>query len=172
MEQPKATTLMTTARQPAPEELAQAALGARPARRPFGLYAILVLLSLQMLAGALVLGLVLFNADNTPEALLAEVGTKPWDVPVLAGEVLFVLVTVVGLWLYKRWAWPLIMLILAYWLATDAYDYFFAQPRYLSMLLDVAIFFYLNQREVRGLFDPTARTLVRRETVDSSLTIT
>ena len=146
----------TPEEQPSAEELAQAGPGARPARRPFGLYAILLLLGLQMVAGAVVLGLVLFKADIVPEALLSAVGTNPWDVPVLGAEVLFALTTIVGLWLYKRWAWPLMMLILAYWMITDAYDYFFAEPRYVSMLVDVVIFFYLNQREVRGLFEPAA----------------
>ena len=160
---------MITNEEPTPQE--QPASGARPPRRPFGLYAILVMLGLQMVAGAVAFGLVVFNADILPESFLAAVGTNPWDVPLLAAEVLLVLVLIVGLWLYQRWAWPLMVLMLAYWMITDAYDYFFATPRYVSMLVDVVIFFYLNQREVRGLFDPVAphatvqpRT-VRRETV-------
>jgi hypothetical protein len=156
---------MTITHSPTPDDLAQPLPGERPLRRPFGIYAILVLLTLQLLAGAVALGLLILGAVNAPDQDWAALGPDDaWQVPVLVAEVILVVLLIVGLWRYQRWAWPLMMVLLAYWLITDAYEYFFATPRYFSMLLDVAIFFYLNQREVRVLFEPTARSLARRET--------
>ena len=45
-------------------------------------------------------------------------------------------------------------LLLAYWMATDTIGYFAGTPEYFSTLLNVVMVFYLNQREVRELFDP------------------
>lgn len=139
-----------------PEET-QAHAPRRARRRPFGIYAIMVLLGLQGLAGVFALVIIPLAASRTTEGFLAALRPQAGELLLLAGEVLFVGVTIVGLWRYKRWAWTMMMLILAYWLTTDLYDYFFAEPRYTSMLLDGIIFFYLNQREVRGLFDPTVQ---------------
>ncbi len=45
------------------------------------------------------------------------------------------------------------LLLLAYWMATDAIAYFREAPDYFSMVLNVALVFYLNQLEVKELFE-------------------
>ena len=62
-------------------------------------------------------------------------------------------VIVVGLWRYRLWAWYGVLLLLAYWMATDAIAYFRDAPDYFSMVLNVALVFYLNQLEVKELFE-------------------
>ena len=120
-------------------------------RRPFGLYMILILLTLQGVAGVFVtslVGLGLLLPGDTRTEISAHI-------PELVEPLLLVLITlvvVIGLWRYRAWGWYGMMLLLAYWMATDAIGYFTGNPEYESMLLSVAMVFYLNQREVRELF--------------------
>mgnify|MGYP003383673822 CR=1 FL=1 len=122
-------------------------------RRPFGLYMILILLTLQGLIGVLAtslfgLGLVLLPSEIWSEYDLQLFGLLE---PILL--LLATIVVVIGLWRYRAWGWYGMMLLLAYWMASDAIGYFTGNPDYGSMLLNVAMVFYLNQREVRELFD-------------------
>ena len=64
-------------------------------------------------------------------------------------------VCAVGLWWRKRWAWFLTMLQLGVFMISDLYSYFTDSPPETyawSMLLNVFIVFYLNQREVQAIF--------------------
>jgi hypothetical protein len=115
---------------------------------------ILVLLTLQGVAGVLVtsvigLGLLLSSETRT------EISAYIFDFVEPLTLLLIVLVVVIGLWRYRAWGWYGMMLLLAYWMATDAINYFNGNPEYASMLLNVAMVFYLNQREVRELFAAT-----------------
>ena len=127
------------------------------ARRPFGLYMILFLLSLQALVGGLLTALLGFSmaagVGGVWDLLLSDLGTFLEPAMVLVA----VMVVVVGLWRYQLWAWYGMMLLLAYWMATDALFYFNGAPDYGSMVLNVAMVFYLNQREVRELFEARAQ---------------
>jgi hypothetical protein len=61
----------------------------------------------------------------------------------------------VGLWRRQRWAWLLSMLQLGFFMLGDLYSYFTGNPlaSYAwSMLLNVGMVFYLNQRDVQALF--------------------
>ncbi len=121
--------------------------------RPFGLFVIITLLILQVLLGALVvilgvLSVVVQSATEFVGTIMAN-PLAPVDTLLVP---LWALVVVVGLWRYHRWAWYMMMLLLAYWMATDAINYFNAAPDYFPMLLNVAMVFYLNQREVQQLF--------------------
>lgn len=122
-------------------------------RRPFGLYAILVLLSVQTLLGVVLtavlgIGMTVATADTW-----AIVAPEAWNLLERLGIMLAVAVVVVGLWRYRPWAWYGMMMVLAYWMASAAVGYFRGTPDYLSMLLNVTTIFYLNQREVRVLFE-------------------
>jgi hypothetical protein len=48
------------------------------------------------------------------------------------------------------------MLLLAYWLASDLIGYFLGTASFVTMMLNVLMVFYLNQREVRDLFEAPA----------------
>ena len=125
-------------------------------RRPFGLYAILILLGTQAALTVALAALPVAAVVAAPGAAWQALGLEILVVPVAGAVALLALVTVVGLWRYKGWAWTLMMALLALWMAGDVYRYFFLTPRPLSMLINVLIVFYLNQREVRALFSPDA----------------
>lgn len=125
----------------------------RRRKRPFGLYMILFLLTVQGLLGAslaLIFGLGLAVA---PGEMLDAVGPVLIELVVPLVLMLITLFVAVGLWRYKPWGWYGMMLLLAYWTASDAIGYFTGDPDYVAMLLNVAMVFYLNQREVRDLFE-------------------
>ena len=102
-------------------------------RRPFGLYAILILLGTQAALTVALAALPVAAVVAAPGAAWQALGLEILVVPV-AGAVA----------------------LLALWMAGDVYRYFFLTPRPLSMLINVLIVFYLNQREVRALFSPDA----------------
>ena len=131
-----------------------------PPRRPFGLYAIIViqlllaLLSIVLLALA---GLAIIMAYTATEAgvTLADLDMSISDLVTLALIPVVNLICAVGLWRRQRWAWFLTMLQLGVFMLSDLYSYFTGDPpaSYAwSMLLNVVMVFYLNQREVQALF--------------------
>jgi len=147
---------LTIAEPPAP-----AAPPIKRGRRPFGLYMILILLTLQALVGVFAtfffgLGLLLLPGETWAELNITVIDLlEPITLLVIT------LVVVIGLWRYRAWGWYGMMLLLAYWMATDAIAYFTASPEYASMLLNVVLVFYLNQREVRDLFETSVADEVR-----------
>ncbi len=63
---------------------------------------------------------------------------------------------IIGLWRMQRFAWVLIMIQAGLGMASDLWGYFHGYPAYTSMLINVIIVFYLNQREVQRVFSNTA----------------
>ena len=126
-------------------------------KRPFGLYMILILLTLQGLLGALLAILFGFSLAVAPGEVLDAVGPVLVELVVPFALMLITLVVAIGLWRYKAWGWYGMMLLLAYWMATDAIGFFTGNPDYVSMVLNVAMVFYLNQREMRDLFEAATR---------------
>ena len=124
-----------------------------PRRRPFGLYVIIVLLSLQALAGVFVAAAVILSLAAVSQDISISLTTNIWSVVETLVIMLVATVIVVGLWRYRLWAWYGVLLLLAYWMATDAIAYFRDAPDYFSMVLNVALVFYLNQLEVKELFE-------------------
>ena len=64
-------------------------------------------------------------------------------------------VCAIGLWRRQRWAWFLTMLQLGAFMISDLYSYFTNSPPETyawSMLLNVFMVFYLNQRDVQAIF--------------------
>lgn len=64
------------------------------------------------------------------------------------------LIAIIGLWRMARWAWTLTMLTIGISLASMLYRYSQEDPLYLNMALNVLMVFYLNQRDVQGVFLP------------------
>ena len=130
-------------------------------RRPFGLKAIMTLLVLQIIAGLLAILFFVIAMNLPPDIPLDELDDLVLSMPFYVAQqsVLAVLrlVCLFGLWRLKRWAWFLMMLLLTYSMAVDIVAFFRGNPIYIAMLLNVAMVFYLNQREVQELFE-------RRET--------
>lgn len=77
-------------------------------------------------------------------------------------QILFLIIILVeafiaiGLWRLQRFAWVLIMIQTGLGMASDLWGYFHGYPSYTSMLINIIILFYLNQREVQKAFSGTS----------------
>jgi uncharacterized membrane protein (DUF2068 family) len=121
-------------------------------KRPFGVSVILFMI----LAYALLLVLVVFLSFK-PETgtislwLLEKVGPVQSQVLSLI-IIVFYLAIALGLWRLQRWAWVLLMIWQGFLLAADIWGRISGNPSYLTMLINVIIVFYINQREVKKAF--------------------
>ena len=68
---------------------------------------------------------------------------------ILIGILIASVLVVMGLLAHRRWAWVLAIVTSGFILAIDLGWWFSAEPRYVSMLLNVISVFYLNQPDVR-----------------------
>jgi hypothetical protein len=118
-------------------------------RRPFGIYVIIVLQLLHVVTVMLDVFRVQFGL---PSLLLPEYGGAGATMVNYAVAALL-LVTAVGLWLLKRWAWVVTMLTTGFGLALGLVRYWQGVPIYGSMAINVLIVLYLNQRAVRRAFE-------------------
>lgn len=138
-------------------------LDAKAKRRPFGLLAIIVIQVLTMLGSGLLLILFLVGFVFASRLIVVE-GVDPtafhWQLSpmdMLQMVLIFVIngVCAIGLWRRQRWAWFLTMLQLGAFMISDLYSYFTNSPPETyawSMLLNVFMVFYLNQRDVQAIF--------------------
>jgi hypothetical protein len=117
-------------------------------RRPFGLYLIIAL----QLVVVILLALALLG-EKTIAIYLKLLVQNPiyysWFGWVLIG---FLLVSVMGLWMLKRWGWILTMILTGMGLAFSIWSYFLGNPHYIPMVIYLVIVFYLNQRDVQAPF--------------------
>lgn len=120
-----------------------------PRKTPFGLKVIVSLLLLQMAAQLIFAGLILINLypDFVDTANVSQV-----EIGVAVVQALWTLWVVIGLWSRRRWVWYWMMLLLAYSLANGLRGYFWGEPNYFGMFLNVLMVLYFNQREVQELF--------------------
>lgn len=82
----------------------------------------------------------------------------------LAGLDLFLLITAVGLWLLKPWAWQWNMMVMGFLLVTGLWIHFTSASTLLNdltLLLNIMIVFYLVNKDVRELFISPRRTIDR-----------
>lgn len=132
-------------------------------RRPFGLVAIIVIQLLTVLVSGFLLALLVFSfllAEGTIQLEGADPTSftrqlSPVDFTPLALTFVVNAVCAVGMWWRQRWAWFLTMMQLGFFMASDLYGYFNGSPpaTYVwSMLLNVFMVFYLNQRDVQVIF--------------------
>ena len=132
-------------------------------RRPFGLLAIIVIQVLTMLgSGFLLLLFVVGFAFATRMIVVDGISPAAFDWKLSPFDILLMVLTFVvngvcaiGLWRRQRWAWFLTMLQLGAFMISDLYSYFTNSPAETyawSMLLNVFMVFYLNQRDVQAIF--------------------
>jgi hypothetical protein len=132
----------------------------KPAKRPFGLNAIIVMQALTvLLTGALLAlgGFAFYLAEiaQLPEDITLDGNVGPYTLFILAFTFAVNLLCAVGLWRRQRWAWYLTMLQVGFFMLEDLYSYFTAAPSedYVwTMLINVIMVFYLNQRDVQAVF--------------------
>ncbi len=115
-------------------------------KRPFGLNAIIIL---QIVSG--VISLALMVAFVTANDLVPAEAT-----PLQAATTVLNLLSLViafGLWRLKRWAWVLNMVQVGLLLALYLTGYLAGEPSPAMLALNVSIVFYLNQPNVKAIFE-------------------
>ncbi len=124
-------------------------------KRPFGLYAI---------TGLLLVNAILIALDESRSyvGIGVSLGVPIPSVPGIHDAdidrvVRYVaaaayLAAAIGIWAFRRWAWAALMIVVGISLADGIVRYTREQPEYLTMLLNLLIVFYLNQRDVQLLF--------------------
>ena len=137
-------------------------------KRPFGLYAIIILFLLFGVVAAfdimrLRLGfsslLLLQISAYFPEASslsgLPRLLFRDADVLAFINVVIiFVVVfTAVGLWFRRRQAWVTGMVLIGIGLVYNIWNYLEGTPLYVNMLINVFAVFYLNERGVQAYFE-------------------
>lgn len=138
----------------------------RSPRRPFGVYVLVFIL----LLGVFVAALEIFRAHAELFGFWAEadellrdrsglvslvdvVFDNPALITIFNGILIAVwVVLILGLWLLQRWAWLLLMISTGVTLTYALVRYFNGSPDYLSMLINVAVAFYLNDNSVQRAF--------------------
>lgn len=122
-------------------------------KRPFGITIIIILMIFYAVVTAVIL-LLSFGIDTGTITLWLLNITDPlvlrWA---LAAVLLIEMVMVIGLWRLQHWAWFLLMLQVGISMAADIWGYYFYHASStFDMLINIAIVFYLNQREVQRAF--------------------
>lgn len=119
------------------------------AGRPFGLYAIIGLQLLSAMVAFLAVYSVLTDgAEPGKYGNWQLYGFLAWT----AGKALVQVVAAGGLWFRRYWAWVATMLLTGLTMGLDLLSYLAAAPVYSSMVISIAIVFYLNQRDVQQQF--------------------
>lgn len=119
-------------------------------KRPFGVYAIIVLLVLRLLTVTLELQIL------RPELTLLRLPSVSGDIinaSITGVTVVVVAAVCVGLFLLKRWAWIATMILIGSNLLFAIVSYLNGGQPYAAMLLDVFSVFYLNQQGVQTAFE-------------------
>ncbi len=138
----------------------------RSPRRPFGVYVLVAILMLGVFTAALEIIRAqarLFGFWAEADELLRDrsglvtLGIRLFSdsgVVTLFNGVLITawVVMIVGLWLLQRWAWLLLMISTGVTLTFALVRYFEGDPDYVSMLINVAVAFYLNDNSVQRAF--------------------
>ena len=135
-------------------------------KRPFGVYVLVVILLLGVFAAALEIVRVqssLFGFWATAEELLRDhsgmvslasrVIQDPTLLTVANSLIIIVwIMIIIGMWMMQRWAWMLLMIFTGVMLTYALFRFFDGEPEYFSMLTNVAVAFYLNDRNVQRAY--------------------
>lgn len=119
-------------------------------KRPFGIYAIIVLQLLNILANftdviRVQRGLSTLALPNVQDSrILAVVNI------VIAVILIFI---IIGLWRYQYWAWFATMVVTGIALILGIWQYFHGGSPYVNLLINSLVVLYLNQRDLRRIFE-------------------
>jgi hypothetical protein len=120
-------------------------------RRPFGIVVLSVLLlAIALLNASALLGLREAIPGSGNAALLEKFGDLSSVLGVLA---LSGIIPAIGVWLLRRWAWYWAMIWTGTSLAYQILLFVSGYPNYAYLTIYVVTAFYLNQRDVKGIFE-------------------
>ncbi len=124
----------------------------RSRKRPFGVSVIIFMLVLYVIF----FGIAILSLIDLPfgEHTIDIIET---DNPALARFLLLIIISIqsaiiVGLLQLRRWAWVLIMVQVGLSMLSDLWGFFYGEYSFISMIINIIIVFYLNQREVQKAF--------------------
>ena len=119
-------------------------------KRPFGVYVIIALLILNILA-------------NTTDVVRVQLGLSAVVLPQIQDArvlailsiliAIVLLVIILGLWRCQYWAWFATMIVTGIALSSGIWLYWNGGRPYASLLINSLVVLYLNQREVRQAFE-------------------
>ena len=119
-------------------------------KRPFGIYAIIVLQLLNILANFTDMirvqrGLSTLALPNVQDSRILAVANI-----VIAVILIFI---IIGLWRYQYWAWFATMVVTGIALILGIWQYFHGGSPYVNLLINSLVVLYLNQRDLRRIFE-------------------
>ena len=119
-------------------------------KHPFGIYAIIVLQLLNILANftdviRVQRGLSTLALPNVQDSRILGA------VNILIAIVLIFII--IGLWRYQYWAWFATMVVTGIALLLGIWQYFHGGSPYVNLLINSLVVLYLNQRDLRRIFE-------------------
>lgn len=124
-------------------------------KRPFGVYAIIVLQLLRALSVSFV---VLPFVQDLPSTIAKNLENQTAFIVAISLIIAGNLVVCIGLFMLKRWAWIAIMILIGANLLFSLWLYWNGTEPFVGMLIDVVSVFYLNLRNVQAAFEPRSAT--------------
>ena len=118
--------------------------------RPFGIYVVILIMLLQIVAS--VTDLWATDFLKLPSIGIANLDNQLLAFIIRGAIALSIIVTMIGLWRLKRWAWYATMIFFGIFLIWNIWLYFENDPVYLNLLTGIIAVFYLNLREVQTAF--------------------
>jgi uncharacterized membrane protein (DUF2068 family) len=76
-----------------------------------------------------------------------------WIIMLDAAIAILLVIVIIGLWRYQKWAWFTVMVLAGVSLIFGIWQYFHGGEPYLNLLINVLVVFYLNQRSVQAVFE-------------------
>jgi len=124
-------------------------------RRPFGVYAIMIL---QLLRSLSLVVIVMPFVQNVPAAFVRGLDNQYAFYVAVSVIVAGNLLICIGLFMLKRWAWIAVMILIGSNLLFGILAYWNGGQPFAAMLIDVISVFYLNLRNVQAAFEPRPAT--------------
>lgn len=118
--------------------------------RPFGVYVVLLLMLLQIVAT--ITDLWATNFLKLPKFGIANLDNETILFIIHGAIILVIIITMIGLWRLKRWAWYANMIMFGIFLIWNILLYFMDEPVYVNLLVGIIAVFYLNLRDVQAAF--------------------
>lgn len=118
--------------------------------RPFGVYVVLLLMLLQIVAT--ITDLWATNFLKLPKFGIAILDNETILFIIHGALILVIIITMIGLWRLKRWAWYATMIMFGIFLIWNILLYFVDEPVYVNLLVGIIAVFYLNLRDVQAAF--------------------
>jgi uncharacterized membrane protein len=118
--------------------------------RPFGVYVVLLLMMLLLIVS--ITDLWATNYFRLPPIAIPSVDHEIILFIIRGAITLAIIITMIGLWRLKRWAWYATMILFGIFLMWNILLYFDDDAVYLNLLAGIISVFYLNLHEVQAAF--------------------